>query len=339
MTTQQPFIPYTPPSTPVLMEEIYQNLVSAKSEPEQMLRRASGAIYKDTQERLSLAGKRAQPHLDNMIRETLNLDEDTYTGFLAGKDTPYQIVRDAITGYLGHTGPGPHDKGSNSRKLAVKWLVKAMTKALLEQHCKSNPDFPLAFHTWDRFLQGSHSPSQATMQAIRVFLRLDNEQYDEIYRLTRKNYLYDLARVRPRVEQEWAMWKRRMNRAAAIPRTWDALETFWDKTAVSPKAMRGLGCTLPKEQAPAEKTTQGTMLKLAVAFQFDPMRAEEFLALLDSGFYDLRDMLFCSCLYLKIYEPAQVHALLQPYAYNSAAPSTPRFDNPYQEAFGEGPEK
>ena len=81
------------------------------------------------------------------------------------------------------------------------------------------------------------------------------------------------------------------------------------------------------------------MLKLTVAFRYDPVRAEGFLAMMDSGFYDLRDMLFCSCLYLKIFEPPRVNALLEPYAYNRADPSKPRFDNPYQQAFGAGAEK
>jgi len=342
MTKQEPLVAYTLPSTPVLMEQLYQNLSAAPSQPGQALRRASGPLYELTARRLRQAGEQAQPYLNKRICAALDLDEGSYAAFLTGDEEVYPAVRDGITGFLGHTGPVPHDKRGNDRGLAIKWLVKAMTQQLLKQHTASNPTLPLAYPTLSRFMEGSHVPTQPTMQAIRVFLRLEDEEYQTIYRLTRKHYLYGLERVRDKVNQEWGLWKRRMKRGGQTG-SWESLEAFWNQTAVSPKAMRGLGCVRPKEgeEKPpvGEKTTQGTMLKLTVAFRFDPVRAEGFLAQLDSGFYDLRDMLFCSCLYLKIFEPLEVNALLEPYAYNRADPSKPRFDNPYLQAFGEDAEK
>lgn len=340
-----PLIAYTLPSTAVLMEEIYQNLSRPDAEPMQVIRRASGPVYQQACARLSQAGNLAQTHLDRKIYTVLKVTKDTYAGFLAGEDTHYQTVRDAIVAYLGHKGSVLHDKADNSRHLAVKWLVEKMTRALLEQHRQEHPGHPLTYATWNRFRQGSHAPTRVTMEAIGVFLGLEDEDLLTLYRLTRKEYLYGLERVCTQVDKQWEKWKKRMERSHGTSRNWDSLEVFKDLAGVSRKAMRGFGCGLDPDKgrrekaAPdtepelAEKTTQGTMLKLAVAFRFDPAEAEGFLALLDSGFYDLRDLLFCSCLYLKVFDPNQVHEILEFYARNPADPSRPRLDDPYREIF------
>ena len=336
------FPSYTPTPAKVLMEELFQNLRKKTMSPPDAIRQASRAIYYEAYDRMHRAGELAEHHLAKEICRVLQLDIDEYDQFLIEAEGSYQKVRDAIAAYLEYTTPVLHDKQSNRRELAVKFLVKSMTEKLLSIHNARHPKHYLTYVSWSRVVNGEIAPTPATLEAIRLFLQLNKKQYTELFKLVQKNVLYHPERVADIVERNWNLWSERMKLEKESSLDWKSKKVFHDHTGVSRTALTAL---LPssKESSPQttatvrqKNTTQATMLKLAVAFRFRPATAENFLAKLDSGFYDMRDLLFCSCLYLDIFDPYEVHALLEFYARSGSGKARPRFDNPYLECFGEG---
>ena len=214
------------------------------------------------------------------------------------------------------------------------WLTREMGRKLCLEGDISKA-------TWNRFQAGSYAPSEDTLQKLDDLLNLNEEEKTYLRRMVVRDVITDVSAISPEIRRRWEKWKRTMAREEDTSVGWDMLSTFQDYTGVSEKAMRVF---IPTEGSRDPKhSSQGTLLKLTVAFRLNHTRktmkthadglteASAFLALADSGFYTLRDTVFCTCLALEKCDVEAVKNYLEFYAYNPKNPGKPRFENPYRE--------
>lgn len=315
-------ISYSRPDRRVLVEDVYHNLARQPSED---FRKQYGQLKSSVYQQLRAAGEWVSHRLRRKLCGELAIPQEQYAAFLQGDADAYDAVRPLLLQFLNCseeelTPLWRHEKPGKSREKAARWL----DTAALAQMCRQAG---ISASTWYRFQNGTTAPGEDTLQAFVSLLELKEEDRVQLKRLVRKDDIDSLERLRPEVQRQWQQWQRRMQERGEAKEDWSSLSVFWDYTAVSPNAMKVFGCGT---EVVSGKSSQGTLLKLNIAFAHDPGEGRRFLALGDSDYYTMRDMLFLTCLYLKLYDVRQIDEILEFYAANPKDPTRPRLENPYR---------
>lgn len=281
----------------------------------------------ELKEKREKAGKWVQKKLENVFCERNEIPPKTYAAFLRGTPGAYGKLRPILLAYLDYPKEklSPLEKHEKPGKPAAKapaWLTKEMGKKLSSEGGISSA-------TWSRFTSGSYAPSQETLRKIDGIAGLTLAESQTLRKMVPRDVIEDVSRISPEVLRQWEEWKETLLEEEDIDIDRDSLFVFRTYTGVSEKAMKVF---FPREEQNSgpRPTSQGTLLKLTVAFRLDPQSGESFLALADSGFYTMRDAVFYTCLVLKKFDIPVVNAYLDDYAYNPRSPDKPRFENPYR---------
>lgn len=328
-------VSYTKPNSQVLFEDIFQNL---SHQNPAAFKKKYAALYSESYQKMHQAGEWVEMRMQQQICGELGIDFTFYRdAFLTGDREAYLTLRPVLLRHLGFPDgeiPGKLDKcerSSLSPDRAAQWL----NSALIDQLCAKGSISPI---TWYRFKTGKVAPKTKTLTVLRDLLKLSPSEEMELKQLVRKDIIDDLTRISPEVRRQWSLWQQKKADLLSGEDELTRLEDFWAYTAVSPKAMHAFG--IPRitanQNAPAGKTapsnsSQGTLLKLTIGFELTERTGTDFMALACSGFFDMRDTLFLTCLYLRLYDIETINRILEFYAKNPEAPAAPRLENPYKE--------
>lgn len=319
-------VSYSDADSRVLFEDVYQNLAR---KPGEKFRRTFGELNSDVYRRLHAAGEWVLARLRKRLCDELGMGPECYESFLRGDADSYRKVQPLLLAFLKYPEEAlsplrRHEKPGKPMDKAARWLDKAAVGKLCSQG-------KISTSTWYRFQNGTTAPGDDTLRAFTSLLKLNEEEAAHLKRLVRKDDIDSLDRLRPEAQKQWRQWQQRMKEAFGENENWQSLTVFWDYTMVSPNAMKVLGCG---GETAGDKSSQSTLLKLNIAFRHSPEEGTAFLGLGDSDYYTMRDMLFLTCLYLKVYDVEQVDEILEFYAANPEDPSRPRLENPYRSHAG-----
>ena len=154
----------------------------------------------------------------------------------------------------------------------------------------------LPYRTWKRFEESNTCLSLSVIDRICEGLGLNTEE-DAILRSL---FIRDTFEVKEPLKIEVHMQIRKRK---------EQITDFQIRNEISP------GAWVPYQAASENRfTSQETLLKMVIGFEFDRQDGKRFLAVPGSGFFMKRDMLVLACLELCIYDHERIYDILEEFA-------------------------